>query len=64
LVLLTKADKLNRRESNAALAAAQAALGEITTEEADVGVTLFSALSKTGIGDAALVLHGWTHSRR
>jgi len=61
LVLLTKADKLNRRESNEALAGAQAALGEMTTDEADVGMTLFSALNKTGIGDAAVVLHGWTH---
>lgn len=61
LVLLTKSDKLNRSESNAALASAQAALGEMTTDEADVGVTLFSALNQTGVGDAALVLHGWTH---
>ncbi|HUG24568.1 ribosome biogenesis GTP-binding protein YihA/YsxC [Piscinibacter sp.] len=61
LVLLTKADKLNRKESREALAAAQEALGEMTTDEADVGVTLFSALAKTGIGDAAVVLHGWTH---
>jgi GTP-binding protein len=61
LVLLTKADKLNRTEARDALAAAQAALGEMTTDEADVGVTLFSALDKTGIGDAAVVLHGWTH---
>lgn len=59
LVLLTKADKLNRREANAALAAAQAALGEITTAEADVGVTLFSALNRTGLDDAAVLLHGW-----
>ena len=59
LVLLTKADKLNRRESNEALAAAQAALGEMTTDEADVGVTLFSALNKTGVGDAAQVLRSW-----
>ena len=61
LVLLTKADKLNRRESREALAGAQAVLGEITTDEADVGVALFSALAKTGVGDAAMVLHGWTH---
>jgi len=61
LVLLTKADKLNRKESREALSAAQAALGEMTTDEADVGVALFSALNKTGIGDAAMVLHGWTH---
>src|SRR5437667_4286107 len=61
LVLLTKSDKLNRRESNQALAAAQAALGEMTTDEADVGVALFSALSKAGIADAAVTLHHWTH---
>ena len=59
LALLTKADKLNRRESNEALASAQAALGEMTTPEADVSVTLFSALSKTGIGYAAQVLRSW-----
>lgn len=61
LVLLTKADKLNRNEARDALSGAQAALGEMTTDEADVGVTLFSALNKTGVGDAAVVLHGWTH---
>ncbi len=61
LVMLTKADKLNRKESREALAGAQDALGDMTTDEADVGVTLFSALNKTGVGDAAMVLHGWTH---
>ncbi len=61
LVLLTKADKLNRSEQTLALAAAQVALADLTTDEADVSVTLFSALKKTGIGDAATVLHGWTH---
>lgn len=59
LVLLTKADKLNRSEAAAALAAAQAALAQVTTDTADVGMTLFSALKKTGIGDAAQVLHEW-----
>ena len=53
LVLLTKADKLNRKESRDALAGAQEALGDMATDEADVGVTLFSALDKTGVGDAA-----------
>ncbi|MFL6662621.1 MAG: ribosome biogenesis GTP-binding protein YihA/YsxC [Rhizobacter sp.] len=61
LVLLTKADKLNRKEAREALAGVQAELGDMTTDEADVGVTLFSALEKTGVGDAAVVLHGWTH---
>jgi GTP-binding protein len=62
LVLLTKADKLNRSEAAASLAAAQAALGEIVTDEADVGIALFSALKKSGVGDAATVLHGWVHT--
>ena len=61
LVLLTKSDKLNRAEGTAALAGAQSVLGEIATDEADVGVTLFSALKKSGVGDAAAVLHGWVH---
>jgi GTP-binding protein len=59
LVLLTKADKLNRRDADLALAAAQAVLGEIATEESDVTMALFSALKKIGIGDAALSLHQW-----
>ena len=61
LVLLTKADKLNRREATEALAAAQALLGDISTDEADVSVALFSALKKSGVGDAAGALHGWVH---
>jgi GTP-binding protein len=61
LVLLTKSDKLNRREADKALADAQAVLGELTTDEADVAVSLFSALNKKGVGDAATVLHAWAH---
>ncbi len=61
LVLLTKADKLNRKEAADALRTAQEVLGELATDEADVGIALFSALKKSGVGDAALVLHGWTH---
>ena len=59
LVLLTKADKLTRSESAAALSSAQKVLGELTTDEADVGVTLFSALKKTGVADAAVAVHRW-----
>lgn len=61
LVLLTKADKLSRKEAEASLAAAGEVLADLATDDADVGVTLFSALKKTGVEDAALVLHGWTH---
>ncbi len=59
LVLLTKADKLNRRDADQALAAAQAVLGEVATDESDLGMALFSALKKTGVGDAALSLRQW-----
>jgi len=59
LVLLTKADKLSRREASAALAAAQSVLGELSTEESDVAVTLFSALKRQGVDDAATTLREW-----
>ena len=59
LVLLTKSDKLNRREATAALAATQAVLGELSSEDADIGIALFSALNKQGVGDAACVLRDW-----
>lgn len=61
LVLITKADKLNRSEGAAALGAAREALGRVTTDEADVNVTLFSSLAKTGVGDVAELLYDWTH---
>ena len=41
------------------LLAAQALLGEVAPEGADIGVTLFSALSRQGLADVAEVLHGW-----
>ena len=62
LVLLTKSDKLNKREAQAALATAQAVLGELATEESDVGVALFSALSKSGVEDAAAAVRDWVLS--
>jgi len=63
LVLLTKADKLSRSESAAALVSARAVLGELATDEADVGIALFSALKKIGVGDAAVAVHGWAGVR-
>ncbi len=62
LVLLTKADKLNRKEATAALHACQEYLGGLATEESDVSVTLFSALKKQGVGDVARILHEWVHT--
>lgn len=59
LVLLTKADKLNRKEQAESLRGAQAVLAELATDEADIGVALFSSLNKTGIGDVSNILHSW-----
>ncbi|WP_260787666.1 ribosome biogenesis GTP-binding protein YihA/YsxC [Aquabacterium sp. OR-4] len=59
LVLLTKSDKLTRVEAAQSLAAAQAVLAELATDDADIAVSLFSALKRQGVADAAQVLHGW-----
>jgi GTP-binding protein len=59
LVLLTKADKLSRREADVSLRATTEALGAYAGEAADIGVTLFSALKRTGLEDLALTLRGW-----
>jgi len=59
LVLLTKADKLTRSEGARALLGAQEVLGDVATDDSDVSITLFSALSKTGVDDAARILRTW-----
>jgi len=59
LVLLTKADKLNRKEANAALATCQEFLGTLATDDSDISVTLFSALKKQGVSDVAQILREW-----
>ena len=64
LVLLTKVDKLNRRDAHAALVAAQRELADLASDEADIGVALFSALSRQGVGDAALALREWVDATR
>ena len=61
LAVLTKADKLNKREQQAALAGAQQVLSDISTESSDIAVTLFSALSRNGLGDLAEAVYDWAH---
>jgi hypothetical protein len=39
-------------------------LAGISTEESDIGVALFSALSKRGVDDTAVVLRCWVESLR
>jgi GTP-binding protein len=60
LALLTKADKINRRDAQRSLTIAQQVLAEVATEQSDIGVTLFSALSGQGLDDVALTLRAWT----
>lgn len=55
-VLLTKADKLNRKESGAALARVEEALREFST---DFSVQLFSSLKRWGIDEAHERLDHW-----
>lgn len=62
LVLLTKADKLNRKEQAESLRKAQDVLADLVTEESDVNITLFSSLNKSGVGDVAEVIHSWAAS--
>lgn len=64
LVVLTKADKLNRKEADAALRQTQERLAAMATEESDVSITLFSALKKQGVADVAHILHQWAHAPR
>ena len=62
LVLLTKADKGTRSAAAQSLASAQAVLAQACPQHADVAVSLFSALSRLGLEDAAVVLHGWARA--
>jgi GTP-binding protein len=59
LVLLTKADKLGKREAQAAVVSAQEVLGDLVTENSDIGVTLFSSLRRIGVEDVAESLKAW-----
>ena len=61
LVVLTKADKLNRKEANASLQQLSEALAPYASDEADIGVVLFSALKKQGVDDVAKAIHTWVH---
>lgn len=61
LVLLTKSDKLTRTQADAALRDATETLAALSTDDADIGVTLFSALNKRGLDDAAMTLYHWVH---
>ncbi|MBC7939298.1 MAG: YihA family ribosome biogenesis GTP-binding protein [Chitinophagaceae bacterium] len=61
LAVLTKSDKLNKREGQAALAGAQDVLAALPAANADIAVTLFSALSRQGLEDMAEAVHAWTH---
>lgn len=60
LVLLTKSDKLTRQESTLSLRKAREVLGEWATDEADIGVALFSSLQRRGVAEAAETMREWS----
>lgn len=59
LALLTKADKLSRREAQEVLDRTQQGLQPLSQEPADVRLSLFSALKGTGLEDVAHTLRQW-----
>ena len=62
LVLLTKADKLNRNDAAKSLLRAQQKIGTVeglASDAADIGMALFSALSRQGVADVAATLMAW-----
>ncbi|WP_293998045.1 ribosome biogenesis GTP-binding protein YihA/YsxC [Sphaerotilus sp.] len=59
LVLLTKADKLNRKEGADSLRKARAVLAALSTDQSDLRITLFSSLKRQGVGEVAEILQGW-----
>ena len=61
LVVLTKSYKLNRKEADASVRAAGEVLGELSSEHSDIGIALFSALSRKGLEDVAQAVHAWRH---
>lgn len=61
LAVVTKADKLNQSEAQVSLRSVQEQLGAYGSDEADIGVTLFSALSRRGVDDVAECLYDWAH---
>jgi GTP-binding protein len=61
LVLLTKIDKLNRRESDKAVAEATRVVEEMATDETDFALATMSALSRAGVADVARFLDECVH---
>jgi GTP-binding protein len=59
LVVLTKCDKLGRRQATDMLRKTQEDLGDLASESSDVGVVLFSALARQGVDDLAMCLREW-----
>lgn len=64
LVILTKSDKLNRKESDQILRQTQEQLAEMATDESDIQIALFSALKKQGVGEVADILRTWAQNCR
>ena len=64
LVVLTKIDKLNRRECDKAVADAARIVAEAATDDTDFALATLSALSRVGVADVARFLDGCVHPPR
>ena len=49
-------------DAQIALQKAQDVLAEVSGDNTDIAVTLFSALSRQGLGDVAETLYDWVHA--
>jgi len=63
LVLLTKIDKLNRRNAARAVVEATRVVEEAATDQTDFALATMSALSRAGVADVALFLDDCVHRR-
>jgi len=64
LVVLTKIDKLNRRERDKAVSDATRIVGAAATDETDFALATLSALSRVGVAEVARFLDECVHPSR
>jgi len=64
LVVLTKIDKLNRRERDKAVSDATRIVGAAATHETDFALATLSALSRVGVAEVARFLDECVHPSR
>jgi GTP-binding protein len=64
LTLLTKSDKLGKRQIASALEAGSRVLETVTTDVSDIGLAAFSSFDPEAIGSVASTIHDWIGRHR